>query len=594
MTKAIQFNTAEQCIHDRFDRIASIIPDNHAVSDKDNILTYHDLERLSNKMAHCIIGTLGNGNGNIALMFENNVLLAIGILGILKSGRSYVPLDTSFPIERKKFIIGDADCKMIICTAETSKYANSIADGIYVLAADKMPSGIPESTPQTASLPGSNAVTLYTSGSTGEPKGVLQSHQNLVHFVKRMTDQYPIYPQDKAICYLSPAFSAHALSFLGALLCGATLVMQDFRNGNFLGFSKWMKETEISFAMMIPSFLRHFLAVQEKQDRYPHLRILMLAGETLYRSDVEKAKKVFHPSIEMVNLYASTEGYMMRSFSIKKDTIIKTNIVPIGYPVDGMNLSLIGKDNKQPGPKESGEIILSSKFVSEGYWRRPSLQETNFSLDSNDNSIRIFKTSDIAYYLEDDCLVHTGRKDSVVKLRGYRIDFDEIINILLQNSEVMEAACTLKEDSSGTEHIIAYVVPSSSRGYDPEIVRAMLVRLLPDYMTPSYIIEISELPKNDSGKLDTKSLPDQEWIHGSVHKEKPADEIESALVDIFEKVLKISPIGTNENFLKIGANSLGLFVAFSEVEKKFKIKIDVKTTIDNPNIQSLATLIHKH
>lgn len=592
MTEAIPFHTAEQCIHDRFDKVASIIPDHPAVSDEKQTLSYQELLIQSNKMAHSIIATLGNGNSNIGLLIDNNIYQVIAILGILKSGRSYVPLDPGFPPERNKLILEDAGCKILLCSSGTVKQAEEIAGEKHLLLADKLSLQIPESKPQTKVLPESNAITLYTSGSTGKPKGVLQSHRNMVHFIKRMTELYPFLPDDKVAYFLSVAFSAHALPLLGALLNGCELKMHSFKSGNFLDFSRWMQTSGISFAMMIPSFLRHFLSAQDKKDKYPDLRLLMLGGETLYRSDVEKARKVFHSSIEMVNIYASTEAYLMRSFSIKRDTILKTNIVPIGYPVEGMDIAIRGNNNKKTGTKEEGEIILSSKYLTGGYWKRPDMQERDFSISKKDESIRVFKTADSAYLLEDGCMVHTGRKDAVIKLRGYRIDFGEIINILLQNNEVTEAACTLKKDGAGTEHIIAYVVVASKVQYDPELSKAMLVRLLPDYMIPSHIVEVDELPKNSSGKLDIGSLPEPSWVSsGSDKKEKPSNEIEAALVAIFEKVLKISPIGTNENFLKIGANSLGLFVAFSEVEKKFNVKIGVKTTIENPSIKSLAALI---
>jgi len=594
MTESLPILSAEQCIHQRFDKVAATFPDNIAVSDRNHSFTYHELNRLSNKMAHSLIATLGLAKGNIAILIENNVFQIIAILGILKSGRSYVALDADHPEERNKLIMGDSESRMLICMKDSRSIAFEIANGNPMLYADELNGESPESQPQIPVIPTDNAITLYTSGSTGEPKGVLQSHRNMVHFIKRMSDQHPIFPDDKVAYFLSSAYSAHALPLLGSLLNGSELMTINVKSENFHGFSEWLRESRINYMMMNPSYLRHFLAVQSKKDSYPELRLLMLGGETLYRSDIEKARDIISPKTTIVNIYASTEGFIMRSFTIKKETVIKSNIVPIGYPVEGMELNILDEKGKPSEPNRSGEIILKSEFVSEGYWNRPEQQKKDFNVDPLNKNTRILNTYDTGYMMDDGCMIHTGRNDTVVKLRGYRIDFGEIINLLLKSKEVREATCTLKRDPAGSDHIIAYVVAVDKGNVDIEYVNALLVRLLPDYMIPSHIISIPEIPKNSSGKINNKALAEPVWRESDNSKKQAAiDEIESELLEIFEKVLKISPIGTNEDFLKIGANSLSLFVALSEVEKRFNIKIDVKTTIDNPNISSLANFIRQ-
>lgn len=593
MTNPIPFSTVEQSIQGRFDEIASMIPEQPAISDKTISLSYRELQKASNKMAHAILGILGPGKGNIAVFSENNVYQVIAILGILRSGRSYVALDLDFPEERNKAILDDSQCRMVICTAEHSKTLSGFCGDRFIISADRLNSDIPDCTPQIKTDPRHNAITLYTSGSTGRPKGVLQSHRNMIHFIKRMSELYPIYPSDRTAYYLSFGFSAHALPLLGALLNGSELKTYTFREGNFHAFSQWLKAEKISFGMMIPSFLRHFLAVQEKKTHYPDLRMLFFGGETLYRSDVEKARTVFRKETFLVNIYASTEAYLMRSFPLAHYSLVKSNIVPIGYPVEGMEITLQDEHGKKVKGREQGEIILKSEYLTEGYHRQPGLRKKNTGKNPNDRDTRIFHTSDMGYFLDDNCLVHTGRKDSVVKLRGYRIDFGEIINLLLQSKEVKEAACTLIENPGGTEELIAYIVPSGNEKPDMEYIRALLVRVLPDFMIPSHILPIDNIPKNSIGKIDVKALPEPVWgSQAGRQKESPASETEKKLCGIFEKILKISPIGVNEDFLKMGADSLGLFVALSEVEKEFGVKIDLKTSLTSPNIRNLANLIN--
>lgn len=590
----IPFKTAEQCIHHRFDEIAKLLPDHPAVSDENRSLSFLELQQESDKLAQWILHLNNSDGGNIALLFENNIYQITAILGILKAGASYVALDTSFPDDRNKIIMEDADCSILISSERHKETAMSIAGDATLLWADNLAVELPGETIPKEVLPSDNAITLYTSGSSGKPKGVLQSHRNMLHFIKRMTEQHAMRPDDKVAYYLSVGFSAHALPLLGALLNGCELKNYNFKTGNFHTFSQWLRDSRISFIMMIPSFLRHFLAVQEKKNKYPDIRLLYLGGETLYRSDVEKARKVFASKSTMVNIYASTEAYIMRSFTMHDNTTIKGNIVPIGYPVQDMKITLVDENNHTPSGNALGEIILESEYLTEGYHNRPELQEKDFETMA-DGKTRIFKTSDIAYYLDKDCMVHAGRKDTVVKLRGYRIDFGEIINILLMGDNIKEATCALKTNPQEVDHIVAYVVPVEGTQADIEFLQSLLSRLLPEYMVPSHLISLNEIPKSNVGKIDQRALPEPDWQESSgVKQEAPTNETEATITEIFIKTLKLYSIGVNENFLKTGADSLGLFVAFSEIEKKFGIKLDIKSIMIHPCIKSIADYVEKN
>jgi amino acid adenylation domain-containing protein len=585
------FNTAEQCIHERFDEISGLFPDRVAISDGSFSLTYKELREAADKMASVIMQRVGSGQENISFLINNNAGQVIALLGILKAGKAYVALDPQWPAERNRMVFTDARCRLLICDRDTAGLASALCETTSVMDVEEWKTAVVRDPGQQTAKPDNNAITLYTSGSTGTPKGVMQSHRNMVHFIKRLTGQFGIVPDDRIAYYLSAGFSAHALPLLGALLNGAELYISDFRSGNFLGFSRWFRESEITFAMMIPSFLRHFLAVQEKNDRYPDLRMLLLGGETLYRSDVEKARKVFRRETTLANIYASTEAYLMSSYQMEPDCMIRSNIVPVGYPAEGMELSIVDEKGKPVGEKKNGEIILRSRYVSEGYWHKPALQAKDFKTDPHDSRYRIFKTSDRGYYLDGGCIVHTGRSDTSVKLRGYRIDLDEIINLLLGIEEVSEAACALKKNPQGMEQLVAWVVPAENKTIDMEYAKAWLVRFLPGYMIPGHILPAKELPRSATGKTDTARLPEPRWESVMIEKTSAADATEEALVAIFEKALKISPVGTNENFLETGANSLELFVALSEVEKYFNIKMDIDAIIKTPDIRSLAAHI---
>ncbi len=208
---------------------------------------------------------------------------------------------------------------------------------------------------------------------------------------------------------------------------------------------------------------------------------------------------VFDKHCLMINIYASTEAYIMRSFTISHDTIIHSNIVPIGYPVDGMKIYLRDDQGQTPARGSLGEIILESEYLTEGYQNKAELQKKDFSTNPENPSLRLLNTADLGYMVDDDCMVHAGRKDTVIKLRGFRVDFGEIINILLSTENIKEATCALKTNPQGVEHIIAYVVSVDHSEADIEYLNAILVRMLPDYMIPTHILHLQALPKNSVG-----------------------------------------------------------------------------------------------
>lgn len=583
-------------IHGRFEQMAGAHPNNIAVHHPERNLSYAELNKLSNQLAHKITEILGEGSSNVAFFMENCHYQVIAILAILKAGKAYLPLDTSFPADRNKKMLEDAGCELLITRESHAETCTEIINNRTIIYADDDFSNYPDTNPEINNDPGSLAILLYTSGSTGEPKGVMQSHRNMVQFIlERLNPLAPVTPEDKIAYYLSVGFSAHALPLLMGLLHGAQLVVFNIKKDKLKGFQDYIFDHGITYVMMIPSFLRHLTATVEKRKVLKSIKTLVLGGETLYRSDVEKARKILSPATTIINIYASTETYVARAFRMDYNTPIKGNIVPIGYAVEGMEIHITKEDGTDAELKQAGKIHIRSKFFTQGYWNNPELTSKDITRDENDPETFIFHTSDRGYFIDESCIVHAGRDDSIIKLRGFRIDMAEIENILLESESVKEAACTLKTNPQGVQHIIGYIV-GAKEDVDLQTIKTICTRSLPDYMVPSHLVQLEELRKNSSGKIDYKALPEPEWtekLSDDIKKRPPTSILEKELTEIIKSSLKFEDIAANEDFLKMGADSLSLFVFLNKVEKTYKVKLSVDAIMENTSIELLAKFIEK-
>ncbi len=588
--KPYPFPEQLQTIHGRFESVVVQFAAKQAVSDGIRSLTYHELNIRANQLAHQIIGLLGHGNENVALYQPNTIEQIVTILGIMKAGKTYVPLDTGFPDARNREMIVDAGCRLLITDTAFFDRSKDFSGNVRVVDIGNSGNEWPQNNPETAVSKQDNAILLYTSGSTGEPKGVIQTHENMVHFIKRMTAFVGILPDDRFAYYLSAGFSAHALPLLGALLNGCGLHLYHEKEVNFLGFAQWFRDSRITASLIIPSFLRHLMDTLEPGNNFPDFRLLLLGGETLYRSDVDKARKYFGNHTVMVNILASTEAYLSRGFVMNHNTPLLHNLVPVGFAVDGIELIIKNENGLICKENETGEIFLRSPYVTPGYWNKPELTSRDVTNETADSPVRLLNTHDRGFMRDDGCVIHLGRNDTVVKMRGYRIDLAATENVLLGNPEVREAACNIMTNNQEVEHLVAFVVQSAGEGLDLSFLKAKTAKILPDYMVPTYFVVLDALPKNASGKMDRSSLPQPDWLMLEQRGEivNATDETEQKLVDIFEKALNIKPIGVTENLFSLGADSLRLFVAFNSIEKQLGVRLNVDQLIAHPTIKELA------
>lgn len=587
----IAVQDAHQTIHARFEDMARQYPKKEAIKFRDQSLTYSQLNHQADQIANSILSLIGTEPAHIAIYIEHGIKQPLAILATLKAGKTYIALDTSFPAERNLHMLNDGRCRLIITNNMNLSQIKSLAADLPLLNVDEDHGHNTQAVKRPDVSPDLPAFITYTSGSTGKPKGVIHSHSNMLNFIMRMYSIGCTLPEDRWAYYYSISFSAHGMPIYGALLNGASLCIFDLKKDNFTDFGKWLRQEKISISLMIPSILRQFTATLGSGRRFPKLKRLLLGGETLYRSDVEKIREHLKYDALIYNIYASSEAYLARAYKIEHDTVIKGNIVPIGYAVPGMEISILDKNGQRVDTFKTGEICISSKYLAAAYWQQDELTARDFII--NDDGTRLFHSSDLGYKLSDGCLVHVGRSDSMIKLRGYRIDLGEIENALMDLKQVKEIAVIVKENPFGTKHLIAYYVERDNAELDPLYLKLAILRNLPDYMVPSHFIKLDNLPKNDIGKVDYKSFPEPDWesLNKKKDVEPPSNGVEEELKEIFERILEVSPIGVTENIMEVGADSLRLFVAFDEVEKLYGKKLNIDSIIDAPYIRNIARKI---
>ncbi len=585
----------EQSISERFEYIVWNFPGHEAVRFKGKSISYAELNEQANRLSHAIISKIDDDPAQIAIFLEQGILQIVTLLAVLKAGKAYVPLDTSFPAERNMHMLKNAQCSLLISNNLNLSQAREFTRNIKLINADDI-NDFPSNDPSLKISPDDNSMILYTSGSTGKPKGVCHTHKTILQYIKRFTEVIEIKPQDRFSHFFSLSFSAHTMQILTSLLNGTTLCIFDLKSGNFTDFSKWIASEEITISLMIPSVLRHFLATLRKNTQFPKLRLLLIGGETLYRNDVEKARQYLKKKAVIMNIYASTETHFARVYKIMHNTIIKSNVVPIGYEVQGVEMTITDEEGNRKDPNKIGEIRIKSPYIASGYWNLPKQTSTDFLIDQKNPDTRIFKSSDLGYKQSDGCIVHIGRSDSMVKLRGYRIDLGEIENVLIENKDVKEVIVLVKENPYGTKHIVAYIVPKGDKDPDLYYLKLAVLRMLPEYMVPSYFVKLETLPKNEIGKIDKKAIPDPDWNKMETDKDviQPKTAVEEELREIFERILEVHPISITDNILELGADSLRLFVAFDEIEKKYGKKLNIDVIVETPTIEKISIEIENN
>jgi amino acid adenylation domain-containing protein len=584
----------EQSIPGRFEQIAKVHPDRIAVKTRNYQWTYAELNAKANQIAQAILRSSDSDEGRIGLLFEHDAPMIAGILGALKAGKTYVPLDPAYPSERLSYILEDSQTTAIATNSGNVALAHRLINGsLQLINIDEFECSALIDDFSSPTAPDRLAYILYTSGSTGRPKGVMQNHRNVLHHIRNYTNNLHLNSDDRLTLLSSYGFDAAVMDLFGALLNGAALHPMDIREEDPSALLSRMLKENITIYHSTPTVYRYLMSSLTGSEDLSHVRFVVLGGEKVHKEDVDRFKKVFSPHSILVNGLGPTESTVTLQYFINHKTEITGNIVPVGYPVEDTQVLLLNEAGEHA--EVYGEIGIKSEHVALGYWQKPELTKAAFLPDSESATKRIYRTGDLGRLLPDGSITFVGRKDDQVKIRGYRIEPGEVESVLSTQSGVRECVVMAREEVPDEIRLVAYLVARSEPAPTPSELRSFVKSKLPDYMVPSQFVYLDALPLTPNGKVDQRALPapaqSQRELDESVSA--PGTPVEEMLAGIWAELLKLENIGIHDNFFDLGGHSLLATQVTSRLREVFQIELPLRSLFETPTVAGLAESIEE-
>ncbi len=568
-------------------------PNRLAVAWGDERLTYRELDERANRLAAAMRKRGLKPNTTAAILLARSWKIVAGILGVLKSGGAFLPMDPGHPQGRIDYMLKDSQARLLL----TQEHLTGLLtyDGDMVDVDDgRLYKGANKNL-HVAVRPQDMHYTIYTSGTTGKPKGVVLSSGNLLNYVTWLTKKIELNGSDKTILTSSFAFDMSYTGVYGSLVKGGELhiLPRDIylSPDRFLDYLDrnditWMKLTPSLFSIIVHS--SDFSA-----EKFKKLRFIMLGGEKINVKAVETAHRLCG-KIVFMNHYGPTEATVgcITQF-IDFDRFHEYREIPtIGHPIDNTRVYILDKHMKSSPVGAAGQLYVSGLSLAKGYLNRPELTACRFVDNPFEPAERLYDTGDLARWLPDGRIEFLGRLDGQVKIRGYRIELGEIEKELLKHREIKKAVVITASPGEGGDHyLVAYIVATGEvKTVD---LRKGLSENLPDYMIPAYFVFLKEIPLGPSGKVDTRALPAPAVGQVGDDFQAPADEVERKLAQIWAAVIGIgeAQIGVNADFFQLGGHSLKATLMVSKIYKEMNIKVPLESVFRTPTIGGLAAYI---
>jgi amino acid adenylation domain-containing protein len=578
----------DQCLHRLFEEQATRTPEATAVIWQDESLTYRDLNRRANQLAHylqqCGIGP----DACAGICIARSPDMVIGVLAILKAGGAYVPLDPTYPKERLAFMLQDAGISVLLTQSHLLPALPAFAGRI--ICCDTMSAQFAgESCVNPQSKVGSDhlAYLIYTSGSTGKPKGVLIPHRNVVNVVWAIRQRPGIACHDRMLAVTTLSFDTAAADLFGSLLNGAAVVIvprDTMSDGLRLGDT--ILETQATVMQATPVTWKLLLAAGWPQRSF--LR-MWCTGEALPPS---LAHELSQRGGELWNLYGPTETTIWSCLTLVPAEI---SAIAIGRPLANTSMYILDSHLAPVPVGVTGELYIGGDGLARGYLNRPELTAERFIPNpfSEKPGERLYRTGDLARYLADGNIEFIGRSDQQVKIRGFRIEPGEIEAVICQCAGVREAVVLAREETPGDKRLVAYVVPQPATTFSAQALRAFLRQQLPDYMVPSFFVPLDKLPLTPNGKVNRQALPAPDSHRGEreLHFVAPQTPVQEMLVGIWSEVLRAEKIGIHDEFFALGGHSLLAMRVISLIRNVLQVEIPVSSLFDHPTVAGLAEVV---
>lgn len=562
-----------------------------AIKTTDRALTYTALNSAANRLAHAILRLCGAAAEPVIILAGDNVDVITAIFAVLKAGKIYVVLNPVHPLEQLLATITDATARLVLTDQQqATQIAPHLGADVQLLKLTEVDETLSAENLSLPLTPDHVAGIFYTSGSTGKPKGIIRQHRQLLHSTWHNTNAYGISAEDRHSLLFFCGYTAAVPDLYDTLLNGATLYPFDPQTHTLDELATWLEAEKITLFHPPAALFRRLLDALAGENRFPALRLVILAGQKIYKSDVELFRTIFHPSCLLLYRLAMTEAGSVTHFLMNHNTAFGA-AVPVGYPTVDKEIVLLD-DEGQPTAVPEGEIAIRSRYLSAGYWRNDALNAEKFLPDASDPTLMLYRTGDIGRLQDDGCLEILGRRDSMVKLRGYRVELGAIEQALNNLSFVKEAAVIVQDGPQNVQQLSAYLVPAG-QSLTARDLRYALQQSLPPHMIPTHYIFLAELPLNANGKIDRQALPALSPSRPALSTAyaPPTDASQAELITLWESLFGINPIGIHDDFFEIGGSSLTVLHLLAEIKKGFDVTIPIELFLQEPTIGNLSTLL---
>lgn len=579
----------ERCIQELFEEQVGRTPDSIAVAFANEEISYGELNQRANQLAHYLRKAGVQPEEMVGICVDRSVEMIVGLLGILKAGGVYVPLDPTYPTERLSFMLEDTQVPVLLMQASLRNNL-PVTRNASVIALDTdwaVLAGESQENPTCRTDPENLAYVIYTSGSTGRPKGVSVPHRGVVRLVKETN--YAKLESDEVFLQFAPlSFDLSTFEIWGSLLNGARLVMMKPGLPALAEVGETISRGGVT-TLWLTAGLFHQM-IESEPEGLRGLRQLLAGGDVLSVSHVEKTARELG-SCRLINGYGPTENTTFTCcYDVKAGEQFDGN-VPIGFPIANTSVYILDREMRLVPIGVAGELCTGGDGLARGYLNRPDLTAARFIPDSFSNrpGARLYRTGDLARYGPDGTILFLGRVDNQVKLRGFRIELGEIEIVLAQHQAVRECVVMVRKDQPEHKRLVAYIVPSQESASIGEL-RAFLKEKLPEYMVPSSYVLLEAVPLTANGKVDRRALLEMEPLPTEIQAAyvAPQTQTERTIVGIWQEVLHLEKVGTSDNFFDMGGHSLLVVKVHSKLSEVFGTDLKITDLFRYPTINSLA------
>ena len=580
-----------QTVAQLFELQAEQTPNSVAVACEGKTLTYRELNERANQLAHALRGLDAGPGMLLGIYLEHSLETVIALLGVLKTGAAYLPLDTQHPPARTAFILAHAGVSVLLTQESLTDRISDQVSYVICLDSDWENFIAFQSTenllPQAK--PGDLAYVIYTSGSTGTPKGVEISHAALTNYVWWAKETYLRGDDLDFPLYSSLAFDLTVTSLYVPLISGQRVLVYGSKQGEFSLLSV-LEDNQAGVLKLTPS---HLALIKDRDNRQSRIKRIIVGGEAFEANLALQVWQSFGGQIEIYNEYGPTEatvGCMVHLFNPQHDT---RAVVPIGKPAANLQIFLLDEKLKAVPENVMGEIYISGAGLARGFLNNPQQTAERFI----DNPIlpgqKMYKTGDVARWLPEGILEYVGRNDEQVKFHGHRIELNEIRSLLNQHPEVRDSLALILKDNNGNDVLVAYYV--ANQRLNTADLRATLARNLIEETIPNFFVHLKEFPLTANGKIDRRKLPAVEEVRQDSRPTfvAPRTPTEKFIAGIWAKMLGVAQVGIHDNFFELGGHSLLAYQVISRLGEAYHVQIPMRTIFDTPTIAGLALSVTK-